>query len=36
MPNEQRTPVEKESRENGLNQEPRHLRLQHQLRGSFT
>lgn len=36
MPNEQRASMEQETRENGLNQEPRHLRLQHQLRGSFT
>jgi hypothetical protein len=27
--------MEQETRENGLSQEPRHLRLQHQLRGSF-
>ncbi len=28
--------MEQETRENGLSQEPRHIRLQHQLRGSFT
>jgi hypothetical protein len=36
MPNEHRASMEQETRENGLNRKPHHLRLQHQLRGSFT
>ena len=34
-PRKEKENMEQETRENGLSQEPRHLRLQHQLRGSF-